>query len=83
MRRQGESGRDDSVKALPTVEAQMVSDHQEVQAGLGGSLDEEARRLRCQSENRVMDREADLDHRLTRSRAITRFWISAVPSATR
>lgn len=44
------------------MEAQMVSDYQEVEAGLSGSVDEEARRLRGQPEDRVMDGKTDPDH---------------------
>ena len=83
MRRQRERGRNDPVEALSALEAQVVSDHQEVQTGLCGAPEDETRSLGVQLEDRVVDSQTNPDHRLTRSRAMTRFWISAVPSAIR
>ena len=86
--RQGERRRHDPVEALPALETQVVSDNQEVKAGVSGPLDEPAGRLRGLPEDRVVNVETDPDHRTAArgrrsSAAMTRFWISAVPSAIR
>ena len=66
----------------------MVSNDQEVQARLRGPLEETSRCFRRLPEDRVVNVKADSDQRMTAdvrrsSFAMTRFWISAVPSAIR
>ena len=88
MRRQRERGRNDPVEALSALEAQVVPDHLEVQPRLPGPLEETSRCFRRLPEDRVVNVKADSDQRMTAdvrrsSFAMTRFWISAVPSAIR
>ena len=64
----------------------MVSDHQEVETRFCGPLEETSRCFGSLPEDRVVNVETDSDHRMAAderrsSPAMTRFWISAVPSA--